>query len=333
VNSAGEILADTAIAVPPSTTLMKRYRVEWTPTNGADNYRVRLTATSTASVLKVHSAKIIVEQTAAIATKLYIPLINGTVTGETRTTTTQVTSTASTAFTQPTNSFFQHWKRDDSLYDSIASGTPWTLETVSSINNATATASVSLFNKNTNLQITPATTTVNGTTAISLRQTSFSSDAVNFTDLATIEARLRSSSASYTHKLYKAGLWVKLKFLKRAEIYQRITTRRVTASSAAIPDFRFLWEEGAWSNPVVFFESIGNLNTTSVSLIDHTLNDNGTTGGVTVSGTVLTQPTTYGILRSNQIILTDQNRYYVQHTRTSGTPNLGGGFLVIRVSE
>jgi hypothetical protein len=192
---------------------------------------------------------------------------------------------------------------------------------------------VSLFNKNTNLQITPATTTVTGTTAISMRQTSFSSDAVNFTDLATIEARIRSSSTSFTNRLFKAGLWVKLKFLKRAEIYQRITTRRVTASTAAIPDFRFIWEETAWSNPVVYFETIGNMATTNLSLIDIGLSDNLVTGGVTLPGSVLVQPTTYGIIRSEALSLTDQNRYYVQHTRTSGTPNLGGGFLVIRVSE
>jgi hypothetical protein len=192
---------------------------------------------------------------------------------------------------------------------------------------------VSLFNKNTNLQITPATTTVTGTTAITLAQSSFSSEAENFFDQSLVELKLKSSASNRTAKLYKAGLWLQLKFLKRAEIYQRLATRRVAKSSAAIADFRFLWEEGAWSNPVVFFESIGNINTTSVSLVDHSLSDNGTTGGVIVDETLLTQPGTYSLLRSHQISLVDGNRYFIQHARTSGTPNLGAVFLVIRASE
>ena len=120
--------------------------------------------TALAGQVQVHSAKIIVEQTAAVATKIYIPLANSTYTLEHASDTGsngQVISTTSATYT--TRDSFTKWNRNDALYDAIASGTPWTLETVTSNSGVTTSANAALFSNN--VQITGAITTVTGGTA------------------------------------------------------------------------------------------------------------------------------------------------------------------------
>lgn len=334
IDSAGVQITDSAITIPPSTT-QKRFNVNWTPNSGADDYRIKVPATASASQVKVHSAKMIVEQIAAVETKIYIPMAGSDFSGESNndTTTATVSSTTGTTFAQAVASNYYLWTRTDTAYDAIASGTPWTLETISSISNIAGTVSVALYDKVNNQQITPATTTVTGSTAVSFRQVSFASNATNFNDGDTMQLRMKSSSTGYTARLLKAGLWLKLKYLKKAEIFFRLSNRRSLGSSAALPDARFLWDAGAWSNPTVYFQTNANLATSSITLQNHGTNDNGTTSPTVVSGSTITPTGTYSIQRTSALTLTDMNRYFVQHNRISGTPTLGGAFLIIKATE
>jgi adhesin/invasin len=334
VNNSGTQVTDSAITVQPSTP-PTRFNVLWTPSIGQNDYRIKLPATPTTNVLKVHSAKMIVEQTAAVATKIYIPLAGGDTTGESTSDTSSafVSSTASTSFVQQTSSNFNLWQRSDSSYDAIASGNAWTLETISTISNATATSSVALFDKINNQQIIEATTNVTGTTLPSFRQVSFSSSATNFNDGDTLELRLKSSSGSYNARLLKAGLWLKLRFLKKTDIYFRLANRRSASSSVAIADARFLWDEGAWSNPNVYFQTNANGTGSTLSLQDHGTNDSGTTTPTIIPGSLIVPTATYSVQRSGVLTLTDMNRYFVQHTRNTGTVVLGGAFILVRTHD
>jgi hypothetical protein len=322
------------ITVPAGSTTMRRFNVIFTPNDGLDNYRVRLPGTTTASQLRVHSGKIIVEQVAAVETKIYIPLLSGDVTGESNVdTTSSVSSTTSASFTQPTVSNYITWQRNDAVFDAIpATGNSWTLETVMSTSGTAGTASAALFNKTTGTQITAATTTITGTTAVSLVQANFASNATNFTNTNNIEVRIRSSSTSFTTRLFKAGLWIKLKYLKKAEIFFRLANRRSGTSSTAIADGRFFYDAGAWTNPTAFFQTNAS-GTGSVALMDHNTNDFGTTSPVAVTNGTITTTGTYSVQRSVALTLTDQDRYFVQHTRSGGTVVLGGAFIVIRATE
>jgi adhesin/invasin len=334
VSNAGVQIPESAIMVPPNT-IQQRFSVSWTPNNGADNYRIRLPATAAANQVKVHSAKMIVEQVGAVATKIYIPLAGGDFSGESNNDTTSaiVSSTVSTTFVQPVNSNFYLWTRSDTSYDAIDTGTPWTLETISSISNSSATASVALFDKTTNQQITDATTNVTGTTAVTFKQVSFTGNATNFINGNIFELRMKTNNATYTARLLKAGLWLKLKYLKKSEIYFRLSNRRSASTSVALPDARFYWDVRAWSNPIVYFQTNASLTTSSVSLQDHGTNDVGTSSPTTVGSSTIIPTASYVIQRTGALNLTDSNRYFIQHNRSAGTAVLGGAFLVIQASE
>lgn len=334
IDSTGATITDSAITVPPSTTMM-RHRVSFTPNSGASDYRIRLPATTAAKQLIIQSARMIVEQEKAVETKIYIPLASGDITGEqnidTNSTSAQITSTTSTAFAA--NNYMNLWQRNDAAYTTIAPGDAWTLETILSTSVASSTASAAIFDKGNNQQLTGAIVNQTGSTSLAFKQVSFPGNTGNFNDLDTLELRMKSSVSTSTTRIYKAGLWVKLKFLRKAEILFRVAGRRAVASTTPILDARFLWESGAWSNPIVHFQTNANLATSSVSLIDHASNDFGSTSPTTVSGSAITPTATYSIQRTAALTLTNMNRYYVQHTRSSGTPVLGGAFVVIKAQE
>lgn len=331
VDSAGVVVDDSAITIPANTTTTKRFSVEFTPNDGADNYRLRIPATPTASQIKVHSSRIIVEQYKAVATKIYIPLgASDALTDTSSDTGGQFSSTTSASFIQPVVNNYYQFTRNDSNYDAVASGTPWTLETLSSTSNSAGTATVALFDKANNLQIPEATTTVTGTTAISLRQVSFSSSATNFDNGDVLEARIRSSSTSYTTKVFKAGLWLRLKFLRKTEVPFRLVTRRSGTTSVTMGDARFLWDASVWSNPTAFFQVFGSAATQTVQLFDAGALDDTQTGTVV---STLTPGTTYGVTLSPALSLTNGSRYIIRQNRTSGTVIIGGAFVLIRAQE
>jgi hypothetical protein len=331
VDNAGLQITDSAIIIPPGTT-QKRFNILWTPNSSADIYRIKVPVTAVAGQVQVHSAKIIVEQKAAVATKIYIPLTNSVYSVESSADTSSavVTSTTSTSFA--TNTYMTQWTRNDALYDAIDAGTPWTLETITSTSTTAGIVSASLHDKVNNSAV--ATTTVTGTTALTLSSVSFASNATNFNDGDILELRIKSNSTSRTARIYKAGLWLKLKFLKKTEIAFRLATRKATSTSLAIPDARFLWDAGAWSNPTVYFQATAQRSGTStMTLQDHSNNDVGTTSPTIVPGSTLTPTTTFGILRSGALTLTDMNRYFVQHNSASTSSILGSAFIFIQASE
>jgi adhesin/invasin len=335
VNSLGTIVPGSSISVPPATTT-KRFNITWTPTSGADNYRVQIAAASGSNIVKVHSARIIVEQTAAIETKIYIPLVGGDATGETNvdTTAAAATSVTGTSLAQtPVNNYYP-WTRTDTKYDTIASGNSWTLEAVIASNATSATATAQLVDSG-GLTIGSALTAT--ATTPTLVSTSFASTATNFNDGDVLSLKLKSSTATNIAYVFRAGLWVKLKFLKKTEIPFRLLNRRSASTTAIMPDARFLWDAGAWSNPTTYFEiyAMKSSGTSTISLMDHSNIDNGTTSPTPTAVSTLTPPTAYGVYRSpTAITLTDMDRYIIQHVSTSTTAHvMGGAFVIIQARD
>jgi len=350
VDSSNNAISDSLILVPANTTALTRFRVDFTPSNGSNNYRVRINATAVADQVVVHSAKIIVNQYRATQTKLYIPLTSGNFNGDTNVDTNaaaiaSITSASyqplGTVTTSTTLTGVAHyWQKVVANYDAISTASDaWTLESVISSSGTNRTASLGLFNRTlaTPAVVTGAETSTTAT-APTMMQASFANNATNFTDTNNFEVRLKSThNTQGTGYVYKAGLWVKLKFLKRAEIYHRLATRRYAspASSVLIPDGRVYWEPSNWTNPTVYLEANG-LNpagtTANITLQDHGASDSATTLS-TVSGSTITPTTTYGRARTGALSLTNLSRYSIYHTNTAGTPYLGGAFLIIRTQE
>jgi hypothetical protein len=161
---------------------------------------------------------------------------------------------------------------------------------------------------------------------------SFASNAANFVNGAVLELRIKNGNNSKITKVFKAGLWLKLKFLKKVEVPFRLATRNGTGTDAVIPDARFLWEAGAWSNPAVYFQTNAIRTGTSViSLQDHANADFGTTSPATI--TTITPDANFVIQRSAALTLTDMNRYFVQHTAASTGDIMGSAFIFIQAHD
>jgi hypothetical protein len=167
---------------------------------------------------------------------------------------------------------------------------------------------------------------------------SFASTATNFNDGDTMELRIKSSNSNYSSYLYKAGLWLKLKFLKKTEIPFRLANRRSFNGSAPLADGRFLWDAGAWSNPAVFFKvaAIRPSGASTITLQDHANSDTGTTTPTTplvVAGSTVTPAPAYGTQTVGPLTLTDMNRYFIQHNAAATSQILGGAFLIIQAHD
>lgn len=338
VNSAGANITDSIIQIPANTLNPTRFRVVFTPTSGSNNYRVRINASAVANQVIVHSAKMIVSQYRATASKIYIPLTQGNFNSPSNldTNAAAIASFTTSAYVALTAGTASYWNKVPANYDAILTTATdaFTLEAVLSSTATNRTSSVGLFNRTlaTPAVVTGAEAAFAGTT-ITMIQKTFANNAVNFTDNNQFELRGKNSHNNGTSYLYKAGLWVKLNYLKRAEIYHRLALRRSTVStSSAMTHGRFLWESSEWSNPSVFLEINGSGATSSAYLVDNGASDS-SQSGTSVSGSTQTSGAAYARQRSGALNLTNLNSYTLQHNVSSGTPTLGSGFLVIQAHD
>ena len=166
-----------------------------------------------------------------------------------------------------------------------------------------------------------------------MSKVSFAGTAANFNDGDIMELRIKSSATNKTARLFKAGLWLKLKYLKKAEVFQRLSNRSAITATTNIPDGRLYWDAVGWTNPTVFFQTFAIATTSNIALMDHGINDSGVTSPTTVAGSTITPAATYTSQRTAALTLNVQNRFWVKYNFVSGTPIMGGAFLVIRATE
>lgn len=332
LNGAGAVITDATISVAANTTATKRLRVQFTPSAAADTYRIKLPATAATNQLKVHSARIIIEQTNAIKTKLWIPLAGGDFAGES-TSDTGATLSASTTTTYAATAPYHYWfTRTDANFDAIPATAGWTLDVNLRIASSAQTCYAALFNRTTGTMIAGSEVTNTGSTTVNQKRITFNSNATNFVNGNDFEVRIKSSSTS-SCGLLKAGLWVKLKYLKKADVYWRLVNRRaVNAAGVVLPDARFWYESAAWSTPTATFLAFGQTSAASGSTIQ--LYHTGTSDNATAGTTVTTlNPTTTLTRMSSATTLVDNNRYIINHARTSGTATIGGAFVIINTHD
>lgn len=334
INNAGVQISDSIITIPANSTVARRLRVEFTPTAGANIYRIRVSGTATASQVRINSARIIVEQDNATDTRVYIPLMandesldNATDNGNNgvvlRTTSTTIATSAT---------YMSYWQRVDSNYDAIPPGTPWTFEALASIATSTASGFVRLYNRTSGLQVAQVAAT--GSTVPQLVSTSFASNATNFADNTAYEVRYNSSSTA-SNRIFKAGIWVRLKYLKRAETIWRLSMRRTTTTTGNYDavEGRALYESAVWTNPQAFFQTVGQGTGCTQTLFNVSNTDSGTAGLTAVSGSAVTHGTAQAVLRSGAVTLVDNDRYIMRQATASGTCLMSSTYLVIRATE
>jgi hypothetical protein len=222
VNASGATIA--TIPVSGSLAAPTRLRVPFAPSTGADDYRLRLDGTAQANQLQIYAGRILVQQTGATQTRIYVPL-TGAYAGVASNADTSAASVDNAIFGgvygQNNPHFFSLWRRNDSAFSQIAAGTPFTLEAVLGTSTAgSTTASVSLFDATSNTQVVASEVSTTSS-APSLVSASFAAGAAGFTNLDSMEVRIKNSGGSSNAWIYKAGLWIRLTNLAHAEVVYR----------------------------------------------------------------------------------------------------------------
>ncbi|MBL7663835.1 MAG: Ig-like domain-containing protein, partial [Bacteriovoracaceae bacterium] len=336
INAAGTTVATVTV---PVGNALNRLETAFTPTAGSNNYRIQIPATEVANNVQIFTARIKVYQVAATSTKIYIPLVSDIFNTSSNSTTQQLDQTASLTLAQATPNNFPLWRRDDSAFADIAAGSPWTLEVVGRANNAAGIAQVSLVQAGTTTVVAGSTITFNGTT-ITMGSTSFPGNATNFTSGTNYELKHLINNATYRSVIFKAGLWVKLTNLKKADTWLKVAGYRSATSSVTIPNQRAMLDLASYENPKAYFEATLQ-NTTAggatAQLVTDGIVDTGNGASATaVAGSTLSPAgTTRQRLRSGNIYsnLVDYDRVMGRSNRTAGTANFVIGFVIVSIDQ
>lgn len=328
--------AVTSISVPANAPL-GRFRVNFTPVSGASNYRIRMPAVTAISNVYMRSARIIIQQKNPTTTKIYYPLTSDR---NDYSTSVDLQFDGSTGpYWYIGNALSIRWLKDVTNLATIAAGNAWTLETVIASTSATGTAQMGLAQENTSTIVTGSTATTTNTTP-TLVTASFANNATNFTDNINYQVKVYNSEETATTQIYKAGIWVKLTNLTKGYVMYRVgRARPETSSTTPIyrPQARMLISTGVFSNPKFFYETTSRCSAAScatTSLYDNGTNDSGTTSPTLVAGSTITYAgTAYGRIRSPELTLTSNNRFYTGYTRSAGTYNFVNGAIVVNFSK
>ena len=311
VDASGVSQLSSVVSIPNSSAT-KRYRVTWTPPTAAGVYRVKLNSVA-ASKLTVYTARIIVQQTNAARTKLYIPLANGTQTTATSADTydSSVGFTSSTSFVNLLKT--SYWVKNSSAYSALVSGTPWTFEAVLQ-GSGSVGISAALYDETANAAVAASTVTTTSSTPVVVTA-SFSNTTSGFVDSDQYSVRIKSASSGSTGYLVRAGLWVKLTDLSKGEVYYRVAKTSswsaTTGNGANQEESRVLLNTALFSTPTFYYELTCGLQNTSpiqIRLWNQSTSDTGTstaTGSLVAGSSVTVSAAPLSRSRSSSFTLSD----------------------------
>ncbi len=321
-------IAVASLGIPSLSLSPVRHRVEFTPNVGASTYRIKLPATSSANTLKVFLARILVQQTSATKTKVFIPLLSSNYQS-----TTNNDKLAGSLYTsanyQPANQNANRalWGKNSSNWSTLATASPFTLEAVLYNNNTPGTSKVALFDKSAGLIVADSEISSSGVSDPTLFTKSFSDSATNFTNLHDFE--LRGQDGNSNLRVARAGLWVKLESLFKGEV-SYLATRSFSSDGVAGYQ-RALIDTSLFSNPSVLLEASGYREFSSPHLVElrnHGVNDTASGGTSAINGSMITldaDGNSNEISRARSAALsgiTSGDRYLVQSTH-DGVTTLG----------
>ena len=326
--------AKVTISVPTSASTPTRIRsAAFTPTTVNTNYRIRLEATTSANQLKVYTARIIVKQVDAGATRIAFPLVSGSYSSTSNSDTSD--GSAALSYLSSTYTSVEEeslWKRDNSLFSAIQS---YTFEVILSRGGAGTTAFATLWNETDDLQVTASevSTTSNIPVYFSVQ---LGGSETNFIDLKEYAIRGKGSGATDIYDIFKANLYIRITSLTKAEVYYRFVRYRANIVVSLTVEYqRVLVDTSLFSGTVsVFHESTGledSLGDIIQQVFDDTTNDSGT-GGSLVSGSDINfDSTTKSRVRTSAITITDGDRFIERIERSTGTLSLTHALLVVQM--
>lgn len=338
VDTAGATVA--TLTVPADTYTPKRIRVAFTPTAGANDYRVKLPATGISDSLVIYSARVFVTQTGATRTKIYVPLSASWQSASHSDVGAYVDSATGSSFTQLQGA--TPYLRDTANLAYLSSTNPWELEAIVATTSG-ATGSLALTNTTNGTFISESRSLTNSS-SLSLVRSPFMEGVTGFSasnEGHEYEISLRceySSCASGGHvDVYKAGLWIKLTALDKVQIPYRLSLGNSPMMTYDDDSERTQIDLTLFSNPTAYFEAaagVASAGSASIDLMTAGTADLGPSALVPVAGSTLSvNSMSKTRVRSSAITPTSGDRLLPELT-ISGTPmNVQSTTLVIEAHK
>ncbi|MGZ3769859.1 MAG: hypothetical protein ACXVCP_09740 [Bdellovibrio sp.] len=326
LDSSGSIIAGITVF---QSSVWTRLRTPVLNSINQGALKVQLEGTTAASDLEVTAARLLVKQTGATKTKIYIPLVGG-FSGQTFNTddkTAMVDMGMNGYDTINSSHYYGLWRKNNAAFSEIDSGTPWTYEAVAAVESTGGLAYTALYNYSKSL-VLPQTELTTARTTPTLLSVDFADNATNFNDQDLIDSRIHFDTVNpNTAILYKAGLWLKLTKLAHGEIYHRYSRTIWLNNSAASPevDSPILLDLNSFKGPVqVFNEVTGFLFSQgsagcSENLYDLSGNPFGDAGTVVADSKLSFATHQRELKRSSQLLMNSGSNYSLYNDDSYGS--------------
>jgi fibronectin type 3 domain-containing protein len=336
VNSSNAVVA--AVVVPASTTNRTRLRSTFTPTPGSNRYRVRVAGTTSSGQLEVSTARVLVTQTAASRTAIYIPLLTSSAGAYTGDETGPISITTATSYQSLSEATI--YKRQASKYAQLISQNPWLLETLVSATGS-AVGAVALYNTAQAAHVDDTESIFEGS-AVQLSLAPFQEGVTGFSSSNENESyqvaiRCLANCDDGQVQLYKAGLWVRLENLDKAQVIFRTSLGASPSGPTDYDHQRTLINLSLYSNPVAYFQATATLmngmNPGSIFLNTHGANEFGTAGLTPIANSALSiDSSSKSLVRSPALTLNSGDRFIPSADPTTSSMSMTDSAIVIETS-
>ena len=278
-----------SVSIPPNLNVPKRIRASIANLTSTDVYRIELEGTPNAGDLQVWSAKLLITQTGASKTKIYIPMMSLYASPNSADTNSKIASNQSNAYIALANSVI--YKRDTSVFSNLEPSNPWEMEAVVSVGTGD-TGVLGLYNTTQGAVVNDSETEITETTPtltnISLEEGVTNFGSTNEGNEFQISVRC-SGTCNQGVAIYKAGIWVSLSQLSKAEVFFRNSLGNTALTSLIDQDDgRSMINTGLFTNPSIYLETTAqaplNGGTITLQLMDASTSDFGLSGLTPVSG-------------------------------------------------
>ena len=330
VDSASNTVFGSTITLVASAAPITRYRVAITPSVGINNYRVQFSATGSSTDLRLYAARILVKQTAATKTKIYIPLASNDFDAGTS----EVANTTATSDVNNNFSFSRNdsvWKKNLAAPAFQGSSVQYFFEAVLS-GSSGHSSKAALYEFDTQNQV-PASLISTAAGAPDMQVSSAfdeTSAGFNLSGVRMYEVKFFSDTSGYSAHIYKAGLWVKIQGLTSGEVYYRVGKGNTT--TVVQGDQRVLLDTGVFSNPSIYHEAVGLSvpgSSGKIDLIDDGVNESGSGGVAVGGGSLLTLGSTKGVFRTGSLAITSGHRFTQSTNVGGGSTDVSNNFIVV----
>jgi fibronectin type 3 domain-containing protein len=325
-----------SVSVPAGTAQATRLRASVTPNPALDIYRLSVPQTTDFGDLQIYSARLLVTQTGATKTKLYIPLLSSSNGPSAADVLSPTEVTAATTYDELPSGMI--YVRDPTVFANLSDFEAWQLETLVATTGGMQGA-VALIDMTQAATVVDTETLFTGGSVVMasspLNEGAAGFAAANNGDDYEISIRCAGSCSSGDVELYKAGLWVTLVDLSQAEVTFRNSLASNSAGPLMLASERVLMDLSVFSNPSVFFEAVGAVPISStsvdVSLYSDASDDSGVASTSAIAGSDLqfTGPFKTRLRTSSPLTINSGDRFITNVNPTGGGITHTGSSIVI----